>query len=276
MPLAVIHGVVCSNLAGTPGRTERFQVIRKKHVKTSHHTVGNHNFQKMDVCSHRNIVSSHHQHLITPKKICSHHQFTRSHRHNFVHTMHMLITLLKLLFTPSKFCSHHQFTKSHRHKFTPSFINNTTPITSHLVGRFFAMYCVAQCSCPPTEWLWLAPTAPTCQASVFSIQSDATCRHHTDLHCSHTVGINNTHIRWNQVFVVWPSYVSEQNKFVWVWSPLMNAKMLHVRVVRPWWHSTAWTVEYSRIQFMHWYSWRDITPCHFSAVLLVGDLGLRR
>ena len=94
------------------------------------------------------------------------------------------------------------------------------------------MYCVAQCSCPPTEWLWLAPTAPTCQAS------DATCRHHTDLHCSHTVGINNTHIRWNQVFVVWPSYVSVQNKFVWVWSPLMNAKMLHVRFVRPWWDST--------------------------------------
>ena len=89
--------------------------IRKKHVKTSHHTVGNHNFQKMDVCSHRNIVSSHHQHLITPKKICSHHQFTRSHRHNFVHTMHILITLLKLLFTPSKFCSHHQF--SNRHNF---------------------------------------------------------------------------------------------------------------------------------------------------------------
>ena len=26
LPLAVIHGVVCSNLAGTPGRTERFQV----------------------------------------------------------------------------------------------------------------------------------------------------------------------------------------------------------------------------------------------------------
>ena len=89
--------------------------IRKKHVKTSHHTVGNHNFQKMDVCSHRNIVSSHHQHLITPTKICSHHQFTKSHRHNFVHTMQMLITLLKLLFTPSKFCSHHQF--SNRHNF---------------------------------------------------------------------------------------------------------------------------------------------------------------
>ena len=30
-----------------------------------------------------------------------------------------------------------------------AFINNTTPITSHLVGRFFAMYCVVQCSCPP-------------------------------------------------------------------------------------------------------------------------------
>ena len=26
LPLAVIRGVVCSNLAGTPGRTERFQV----------------------------------------------------------------------------------------------------------------------------------------------------------------------------------------------------------------------------------------------------------
>ena len=26
LPLAVIHGVVCSNLVGTPGRTERFQV----------------------------------------------------------------------------------------------------------------------------------------------------------------------------------------------------------------------------------------------------------
>ena len=158
----------------------------------------------MDVCSHRNIVSSHHQHLITPKKICSHHQFSRSHRHNFVHTMKMLITLLKILFTPSKFCSHHLFSESHRNNFvilfTPSqlcshsgnfgshhlnfvhtisimftlknrvvhtqhifnvcdqgivlvFINNTTPITSHLVGRFFAMYCVVQCSCPPTEWL---------------------------------------------------------------------------------------------------------------------------
>ena len=47
--------------------------------------------------------------------------------------------------------------------------------------------------------------------------------------------------------------------------------MLHVRFVRPWWDSTAWTVEYSRIQFMHWYSWRDITPWHFSAVRLVGE-----
>ena len=65
-----------------------------------------------------------------------------------------------------------------------------------------------------------------------------TCSHHTNYRCSHTVGINNTHIRWNQVFVVWPSYVSVQNKFVWVWSPLMNAKMLHVRFVRPWWDST--------------------------------------
>jgi len=35
-------------------------VIRKKHVKWSHHTVWSHNFQNMDVCSHRNIVASHH------------------------------------------------------------------------------------------------------------------------------------------------------------------------------------------------------------------------
>ena len=38
-------------------------------------------------------------------------------------------------------------------------------ITRHPLGCFFAMYCVAQCSCPPTEWLWLALTAPKCQAS---------------------------------------------------------------------------------------------------------------
>jgi len=91
--------------------------IRKKHVHRSHHTVWSHNFQKMDVCSHRNIVSSHHLHLITPKKICSHHQFLRSHRHNFVHTIKMLITLLKILFTLSKFWSHHLFSGSHRHNF---------------------------------------------------------------------------------------------------------------------------------------------------------------
>ena len=95
----------------------RGQHIREKHVNRSHLTVWSHNFQKMDVCSHRNIVSSHHQHLITPKKICSHHQFSRSHRHNFVHTMKMLITLLKILFTPSKFCSHHLFSGSHRNNF---------------------------------------------------------------------------------------------------------------------------------------------------------------
>ena len=51
------------------------------------------------------------------EKICSHHQFSRSHRHNFVHTMKMLITLLKILFTPSKFCSHHLFSGSHRNNF---------------------------------------------------------------------------------------------------------------------------------------------------------------
>ena len=110
----------CSSARGTCGGSGSVSTrtsIRKKHVHRSHHTVWSHNFQKMDVCSHRNIVSSHHQHLITPTKICSHHQFTKSHRHNFVHTMQMLITLLKLLFTPSKFCSHHQFTKSHRHNF---------------------------------------------------------------------------------------------------------------------------------------------------------------
>ena len=103
----------------------------------------------MDVCSHRNIVSSHHQHLITPKNICSHHQFSRSHRHNFVHTMKMLITLLKILFTPSKFCSHHLFSGSHRNNFvhtikilftlwkfwvTPYVVQNMQ--TSHLFALF--------------------------------------------------------------------------------------------------------------------------------------------
>ena len=38
-------------------------------------------------------------------------------------------------------------------------------ITRYPLGYFFAMYYVAQCSCPPTEWLWLALTAPKCQAS---------------------------------------------------------------------------------------------------------------
>jgi len=55
--------------------------------------------------------------LITPQKNWSHHQFSRSHRHNFDHTIKMLITLLKICFTPSKFWSHHQFSRSHRHNF---------------------------------------------------------------------------------------------------------------------------------------------------------------
>ena len=94
---------------------------------------------------------------------------------------------------------------------------------------------------------------------------------HADITPISIVGMIDTHNRWNQVFVVWPSYVSVQNKFVWVWLPQMDANMLHVRFVRPWWDSTAWTVEYSRIQFMHWYSWCDITPWHFSAARLVGE-----
>ena len=162
----------------------------------------------------------------------------------------MLITLLKILFTPSKFCSHHLFSGSHRNNFV------------HTIKILF------------TLWkFWVTPSKFCSHQPNAKIMNMwyKTCRHHTDLHCSHTVGINNTHIRWNQVFVVWPSYVSVQNKFVWVWLPQMDANMLHERFVRPWWDSTAWTVEYSRIQFMHWYSWRDITPWHFSAVRIVGE-----
>jgi len=115
--IAALSNVKMQTMAGQIYFASVRTHIRKKHVKTSHHTVWSHNFQKMDVCSHRNIVSSHHQHLITPKKNCSHHQFSRSHRHNFDHTIKMLITLLKTCFTPSKFWSHHLFLGSHLHNF---------------------------------------------------------------------------------------------------------------------------------------------------------------
>ena len=122
---------------------------------------------------------SHHQHLITQSKFCSHHQFFLSHRLHFVHTVQILFTLSKNLFTSSKFCSHHH-NFIHTQKCSCSHLPNfecvwpsalylrllTTPITSHLVpGCFFPIYFFAQCSSPPTEWLWLAPTAPKCQAS---------------------------------------------------------------------------------------------------------------
>ena len=53
----------------------------------------------------------------TLSKFWSHHQFSRSHRHNFDHTIKLLITLLKICFTPFKFWSHHLFSGSHRHNF---------------------------------------------------------------------------------------------------------------------------------------------------------------
>ena len=52
-----------------------------------------------------------------------------------------------------------------------------------------------------------------------------TCSHHTNYHCSHTVGMMDTDNHWNEVFVVWTTYVQVQNKFIWVWLPLMDAKM---------------------------------------------------
>jgi len=175
----------------------------------------------------------------TPSKFWSHHQFSRSYRHNFDHTMKMLITLLKSCFTSSKFWSHHLFSRSHRHNF------------HHTIKGVKQVLCSVIANQMQKSWI--------CGTK------------HADITPISIVGMIDTHNRWNQVFVVWPSYVSVQNKFVWVWLPQMDANMLHVRFVRPWWDSTAWTVEYSRIQFMHWYNWRDITPWHFSAVRLVGE-----
>jgi hypothetical protein len=199
--------------------------------------------------------------LFTPSKFCSHHLFSESHRNNCVHTINFQDHTVIILFTPWRCWSHSWKFCSHHLNFVHTiYFQGHTGIILFTPSRFYSHF--GKCD-------------RKSNAKIMNMWYK-TCRHHTDLHCSHTVGMKNTHIRWNQVFVVWPSYVSVQNKFVWVWSPLMNAKMLHVRFVRPWWDSTAWTVEYSRIQFMHWYSWRDITPCHFSAVRLVGDLGLRR
>ena len=92
--------------------------------------------------------------LFTSSRCYSHSWNFGSHHLNFVHTISLYSHSKIELFTPSTFLMF--VTK----RIVLAFINNTTPITSHLVGRFFAMYCVAQCSCPPTEWLWLAPTTP--------------------------------------------------------------------------------------------------------------------